>query len=82
VKFKIALSPKPHPAPKVVNDNLPLEADLFKILSVPMTSEEAREKLKANKSDFTRAINRLITNNKIKRSTESKKNWERADSAA
>ena len=77
MKFKIALNPKSNPAQKSTAKKLPLEEKLLSILSSPTTSEDAREKLKANKSDFTRAINRLIADNKIHRSSESKKKWQR-----
>ena len=43
----------------------------------PMQSEALRKKLRAPKSDFTRALNLLIKENKIMRSPYSKKEWAR-----
>lgn len=77
VKYKIVLKPKSQPViespqPKISKS---LEQKILEQLKKEQTSETVRNNLKLSKSDFTRAFNALIRENKIQRVSKSKKTW-------
>ncbi len=84
VKFEIASKPKLRPEPEIelkplgIQENL--EGKILEQLQIVQTTESVRTKLKSSKSDFTRALNVLIKENKIVRISKKKKTWGLASS--
>ena len=77
VKYKIALEPKSQPvieSPQTKFSNS-LEQRILEQLKIEQTTESVRKNLNSSKSDFTRALNVLIRENKIQRVSKSKKTW-------
>lgn len=77
VKHKIALKPKLTNNIIQISQEPTLNQKILDVLINPMQSEAMRKKLRAPKSDFTRALNILIKENKIMRSPTCKKEWAR-----
>lgn len=51
------------------------ENKIYNLLKVPTELAPLQEKLKLSRADFTKVINCLVKESKIKRSVESKKKW-------
>lgn len=86
IEHSIALEPKAQvqaqPKLQAIEPNKPmqsLEHRIYEHFKTEQTTESVRKKLKQQKSDFTRALNTLIKENKIQRVSKSKKTWIRAN---
>lgn len=77
-KSTIALEPKKSSNVVSIKKDLTLDQKILNLLKNPYPSETIRKKLNAEKPEFTRAINELIKDGKIKRQENSKKNWIKA----
>ncbi len=77
VQYNIALEPKVAPQvnitkPKTVKS---IEQRVLEQFKTAQPTEHVRKSLKLPKSDFTRVLNILIKQNKIKRVSKNKKTW-------
>ena len=90
-EHKHNLEPLISPEPKVppeqkkpsvivpIRQSKTLDQQILELLDTPQPSETMRKQLKSSKPDFTRAMNTLIKESKIKRSANSQKKWVRAN---
>ena len=75
VNYKVALQPKLPKVVKHVSNVNSLEEKILTLLTTPMKSEAIREQLNVPRTEFTRSLNQLIRDEKIKRSPERQKSW-------